>query len=180
MANGVQLQLLAYLGALRRWKKPSAVFGAEKIVPAGAFYVSLQGKFESGATRDEILGDIGAKALAYRHNGRFDASKLRQFDRRSDASKGDQFNFRLNKDGSLPSNSPEALPRERFEALMDAVEAKLRELGEAIFSGAATVDPYRKGKQTPCEYCDYRAVCRIDEWTHSFRVIRAEKADSAT
>jgi len=35
------------------------------------------------------------------------------------------------------------------------------------------VDPYRKGSETPCEYCDYRAACRIDPWTHHYRVLRA-------
>ena len=171
--NGVQLQLLAYLGALRRWKNPREFFGVEKIIPAGAFYVSLRGDFPSGATRTEVLEDVESKKMAYRHHGRFDAGELRKFDRRREETKGDQFNFRLNKDGGLPANSTEALPHEHFEALIDDVENKLRELGKAIFSGAAAVDPYRKGSQTPCEYCDYRAACRINEWTHEWRVLRA-------
>ena len=178
--NGVQLQLLAYLGALRGWKNPSDAFRAGKILPAGAFYVSLRGDFKSGDTRDEILGDDAAKKMAYRHNGRFDAGLLRTFDRRTDASKGDQFNFRLNKDGSLPSNSSEALPRENFIALVDGVENQLRALGQKIFSGQAAVDPYRLGKKTPCEYCDYRAACRLDEWTHEWRMLRAGETKKVT
>jgi ATP-dependent helicase/nuclease subunit B len=167
------LQLLAYLGALRHWKNPKAFFGAKKIIPAGAFYVRLHRKFEGGDSREEILGDAEAKKTAYRHNGRFNAGWLRKFDRRPDSDKGDQFNFRLNKDGGLPSNSAEALPREEFEALLDGMEATLRNLGEKIFSGAAEVDPYRKGGQTPCQYCDYRAICRIDDWTHEFRELKS-------
>jgi ATP-dependent helicase/nuclease subunit B len=171
--NGVQLQLLAYLGALRHWNNPANFFDVEKIIPAGAFYVNLRGDFKSGGSRAEVLDDAEAKKLAYRHNGRFDAGALRKFDRRTDVSKGDQFNFRLNKDGSLPSNAAEALPRENFEALLDGVEVKLRELGGQIFSGATAVDPYRKGGATACDYCDYRAVCRIDPWTHQWRVLRS-------
>ncbi|HZL80011.1 MAG TPA: PD-(D/E)XK nuclease family protein, partial [Candidatus Limnocylindrales bacterium] len=171
--NGVQLQLLAYLGALRHWKNPQEFFGAEKIVPAGAFYVNLRGEFKSGGSRAEVLGDDEAKQLAYRHNGRFDAGWLKKFDRRADVKKGDQFNFRLNKDGSLPSNSAEAISGKEFTRLLDQVEEQLRALGEQIFSGAAAVDPYRKGTQTACEYCDYRAACRIDPWTHQWRVLRA-------
>ena len=178
--NGVQLQLLAYLGALRHWKNPSEFFGAGKIIPAGAFYVNLRGDFKSGGSRAEVLGDGESKKMAYRHNGRFDAGELRKFDRRADVIKGDQFNFRLNKGGGLPSNSAEALPRENFEALLDGVEGKLRDLGERIFSGAAAVDPYRKGTQTPCEYCDYRAACRIDGWTHEWRVLRAAETEEQT
>ncbi len=177
--NGLQLQLLAYLGALRQWKKPADVFGAEKIIPAGAFYVSLRGKFENGGSRAEILGDTAAKKNAYRHNGRFDADELRKFDRRN-VTKGDQFNFKLNKDGKLPSNSTEAIPGKEFTALIDQVEEQLRGLGERIFEGAAAVDPFRKGKQTPCEYCDYRAACRIDEWAHDYRQLRTAETTATT
>jgi len=42
-------------------------------------------------------------------------------------------------------------------------------------SGAAQVYPYRKGKQTPCEFCDYAAACRIDPWTHEYRTLRSIK-----
>ncbi len=173
--NGIQLQLLAYLGALRQWKNPTETFGATRILPAGAFYVNLRGDFKSGGSRAEVLGDAEAKPLAYRHHGRFDAGALQKFDRRPKVSKGDQFNFRLNQDGHLPSNSTEALPREKFVALVDGVERQLAALGEQIYSGAAAVDPYRKGTQTPCEFCDYRAACRLDEWTHTWRVLRTEK-----
>ena len=186
--NGIQLQLLAYLGALRNWSAGilPAGGGSEanspagsrrssgKIIPAGAFYVSLRGDFKSGGSRAEVLGDMEAKKLAYRHNGRFDAGELRKFDRR-DVTKGDQFNFRLNKSGELPSNSAEAIPCKEFTSLLDEVEEQLHGLGKKIFSGAAAVDPYRKGTETPCGYCDYRAACRIDEWTHEWRVLRAKE-----
>jgi ATP-dependent helicase/nuclease subunit B len=172
VANGVQLQLLAYLGALRHWKNPRATFDAEKITPVGAFYVNLRGEFKGGSSRTEVLADVEAKKQAYRHTGRFDAGVLRKFDHRPGVQKGDQFNFRLNKDGKLPSNSTEALEHQEFTHLIDQVEEQLRGLGEKIFSGAAAVDPYRKGQQKACEYCDYRAICRIDEWTHEFRELR--------
>ena len=176
MQNGIQLQLLAYLGALRHWKNSREVFGAEKIIPAGAFYVNLRGEFKGGGSRAEVLGDAGAKKMAYRHNGRFDASELCKFDRRTEMGKGDQFNFRLTKNGGLPANSPEALPRDHFNALLDGVEAQLRAMGGRIFSGEAKVDPYRRGTQTPCDFCDYRAACRIDTWTQEWRVLRATSA----
>ena len=173
--HGVQLQLLAYLAAVRHWPDPRALFGVQQLIPAGVFYVNLRGQYESGGTRDEALADTdAARKRAYRHAGRFDAGALPRLDR---ANAADQFNYRLNQDGSVRSNSVEALPRAEFEALLDRVEAQLREMGRAIFSGVAQVDPYRKGHETPCEFCDYRAVCRIDPWTHGYRVLRppAEK-----
>ena len=61
----------------------------------------------------------------------------------------------------VAQRSIEALPRAEFEELLDGVEARLRKMGRAIFSGEAAVDPYRKGAETPCEFCDYR--CRVPD-----------------
>jgi ATP-dependent helicase/nuclease subunit B len=170
--HGVQLQLLAYLNVLRHWKNPREIFGAGRLTPAGVFYVNLRGQFVSGGTREEILDDTEAAKLAYRHSGRFDAGVLDKLDR---AGVADQFNYRLNQDGSLRKGSVEALPRAEFEKLLDRVEAQLREFGDAIYSGETSVNPYRRGKQTPCEFCDYASACRIDPWTHPYRVLRPAK-----
>jgi len=168
MENGIQMQLAAYLAAVRRW--PPEFFGAKKLNPAGMFYVNLRGKFEGGASRTEVLAEPGeARRLAYRHTGRFNAAFLPRLD---GSQAHDQFNYQLNNDGSVRSNSLEALPAAAFAALLDQVEAQLRGIGERIYAGAAAVDPYRKGKATACDYCDYRAVCRLDEWTHEFRELR--------
>ena len=169
--HGVQLQLLAYLSVLRHWAHPGGVLDVARLVPAGVFYVNLRGQYESGGTRLEVLDDAdAARKRAYRHTGRFDASVLPKLDRLGAA---DQFSYQRNKDGSLRKGSVEALPRAEFEKLLDRVETQLREMGRSIFSGVANVDPYRKGGETPCEFCDYRAACRIDPWTHRYRVLRA-------
>jgi hypothetical protein len=148
-------------------------FGALKITPTGIFYVNLRGQYESGGTRAEVLAEAGdARKRAYRHTGRFDANALPKLD---SAGAADQFNYRLNQDGSLRKGLTEALPHAEFESLLDHVEIQLREMGRAIFSGKTSVDPYRKGSETPCKYCDYRAVCRIDPWTHRYRVLRSSR-----
>ena len=59
-----------------------------------------------------------------------------------------------------------------FVALLDRSEAILGELGRRIYAGDVRVDPYRKGHETACRHCDYQGICRIDPWTHSFRVLK--------
>lgn len=170
--NGIQLQLLAYLAAVRNW--PAEFFGAGKIVPSGVFYVNLRGQFEGGGSRAEVLENAqAARRLAYRHSGRFDAAALEKLDR---SRIGDQFKYQLNKDLSLRSNSTDALSGKEFTALLDQTEEQLRIFGRKIYDGEARVDPYRKGSATACEYCDYGAVCRIDKWTHEFRDLRASRS----
>jgi ATP-dependent helicase/nuclease subunit B len=179
LEHGVQLQLPGYLAAVRRWTRSQALPGMEELIPAGFFYVNLRGKYDSGATRVEALADAGeSRRLAYRHTGRFSMDALPRLDSRPDAATGDQFNYRRNKDGTLNQRSIEALSRAEFEALLDRVETRLAEMGRAIFDGKAKVDPYRKGTETPCEFCDYRAVCRIDPWTHRYRVLREEPKEA--
>ena len=174
--HGIQLQLAGYLNALRNFKNSHAIFGVEKLTPAGVFYINLRGQFENGETRGDILGGAEeSRRAAYRHTGRFDTGALVKLDSKQAA---DQFNYSINKDGTLRKNLAEALPREEFEALLDGVEAQLRRIGNEIFGGKAHLDPYKKGKETPCDYCDYQAICRIDKWTHQFRMLTAKATSS--
>jgi len=174
--NGIQLQLAAYLNSLRHFKNADKLFGVKKLIPAGVFYISLRGQFENGESRTDVLGGAEeSRRAAYRHTGRFDASALGRLD---SAGAEDQFYYKRNKDGSLHKGKAEAMPREEFEALLDRVEGQLRRIGNEIFSGVAHIDPYRKGQETPCTYCDYHAACRIDPWTHRYRVLGA-KTESA-
>jgi ATP-dependent helicase/nuclease subunit B len=168
--HGIQLQLLAYLNVLRRWKNPQKIFGVEKLNPAGVFYVNLRGQFQNGSREEILSGADESRRAAYRHAGRFDAGILVKLDSKRAR---DQFNYRLTDAGKLYANSIEALPRAEFENLLDRVENQLRDFGRAIFSGVANVNPYKKGRQVPCEFCDYRAACRIDKWTQQYRVLRA-------
>ena len=170
LEHGVQLQLLSYLNVLRQWPDPRAL-GVTRLVPAGVFYVNLRGGYTSGASRATLADAADARKEAYRHTGRFDASVLHKLDASGD-SRGEQFNFRLTKEGQLYANSAEALSSTGFSELLAGVETQLREMGGRIFSGDARVDPYRKGTDTPCRFCDYAHVCRIDPWTHEYRVLR--------
>lgn len=170
--HGVQLQLAAYLSALTQMPDIRRVFGVERLVPAGVFYVNLRGEFENGKTRGEVLGREGGRSrAAYRHAGRFDSGILEKLD---SAGAADQFNYSLNQNGSLRKSQADPLGPEEFRAWLGRVETQLRRIGDEIFSGRAQVDPYRKGSETPCDYCDYSAACRVDPWTHRFRVLKAK------
>ena len=174
MAHGLQLQLLAYLNVLRHWPNPQQRFGAKRLIPAGVFYVSLRGKYQREQNRRDALADAeGARELAYRHAGRFDSRVLARLDARPDALEGDQFNYRLTGKGEVDKRSRDAMDTAEFAALLDAVKEQLRQMGRQIYSGRAEVAPFRKGAATACDQCSYRSICRIDPWTHHFRVLRS-------
>ena len=174
LENGVQLQLPAYLSVLRHLADPEPVFGVRELIPAGVFYVNLRGRHPRGGNRNEVFAEADeARKLAYRHTGRFDKRVLAHLDGRPQLEKGDQFNFALTKKGEIHGRCVEPLEPAEFRQMLDVVETRLREMGEAIFRGEALVNPYRQGSDTPCGYCEYRSICRIDPWTHSYRALRA-------
>jgi len=181
MEHGLQLQLPAYLNVLRRWPDPRTLFGVKRLIPAGVFYVNLRGKYPRGNNRNDALANAeAAHKLAYRHTGRFDKAVLPLLDARANPQQGDQFNYRLTKSGAVHKGSREALDSAEFEAMLDSVEASLKQMGEQVFSGAAKVHPFRKGGLTACAYCDYRPICRFDPWTQSYRVLKRREQGNDT
>jgi ATP-dependent helicase/nuclease subunit B len=137
------------------------------------FYVNLRGDYESEQNRTEALSNPEqARRKAYRHFGRFDNQVLRMLDSREEARDGDQFGYRLTNDGELHKNSREALGSGEFKALLDSVQENFRRMGHEVFSGVVKVDPYRKGTMTACGQCSYRSICRIDPWTHRYRLLK--------
>ncbi len=171
--HGLELQLLSYLGVLRQLAAPEKVFGAARLQPAGVFYIPLNGGAgRPGATRADILnGGDGARRAAYQHSGRFLADALEHFDNRG-LPRGDQFKFARNRDGSFSARGNEAMPGEQFEALREKIEGHLRDYGRRIFAGELDTSPFRAGKETACDRCDFRPVCRFDPWIQPFRELR--------
>ena len=109
MAHGLQLQLLTYLNVLRRWPNPRELFGAADWFPLVCFTSACAGKYDREQNRLDALADAEeARKLAYRHTGRFDTRALRLLDARPDVQQGDQFNYRLTKDGQVYKSCREA------------------------------------------------------------------------
>jgi len=158
---------------------PKKFFDAERLVPAGVFYVNLQGNYKSAPNRRSALEEVKeAQKIAYQHTGRFDASVLQKLDSRSGIERGDMFNYRLTKQGKIFAKCSEPMEREDFQALLGSVEANLKSMGEKVFGGHAEIDPYRRGAVTACDQCDYQGICRIDGWTHVFRGLKNESDET--
>jgi ATP-dependent helicase/nuclease subunit B len=170
--HGLELQLLAYLGALSQFKSFEGELDVSRLIPAGAFYIALKGGDGSASTREEERsGREQARRSGSQHRGRFDGEHLRKFDQ-SGANKGDQFQFALKQDGSFASRGNEALLAEDFRALVTKVQEFLRQHGREVYAGKISIAPFRWKKATACDFCDYRPICRFDPWTQLYRVLR--------
>jgi ATP-dependent helicase/nuclease subunit B len=174
LANGIQMQLPAYLSVLRHLGQPETLFGARKLTPAGVFYVSLRTGYQAQKNRKQALI---AQRENFRHIGRFDQTCLEQLDARAflDGS-GDQFNYTVTSKNNISRQQRDPMPPDEFLRLLDLVEAHLKNFGERIYRGDAQVSPYRNGSKTPCTQCDYRPICRFDPWEQSYRALRESEA----
>ena len=68
---------------------------------------------------------------------------------------------KYNKNGSLSKGS-KAVPEEEFRLMMEHAARKIEETHRRILSGETDAKPYRKGKETGCDYCKYRHICGFD------------------
>ncbi|HXT39997.1 MAG TPA: PD-(D/E)XK nuclease family protein [Candidatus Angelobacter sp.] len=179
LEHGIQIQLPAYLAALREIGGGSPVFGVARLVPAGIFYLNLRGSYKPGASRSDVLeSGRDDRRQAYRHFGRFSLRALPVLDRRYQEGGSGQFNYRLTKEGQPYKGPAELLDETEFSALLDRTKCLMRGMGRRIFAGEAKVDPYRNGGEVACDFCDCRAICRIDPWTHRFRVLRRSPSET--
>jgi len=169
--HGLELQLLSYVNALVGTGCGRSELGNARLQPAGAFYVGMHPQATGARSRTEAHeAEAGARTSSYQHSGRFLADALEQFDNRR-VSAGNQFKYRKNKGGELSERGTEAMPGPDFEALLARNEAFLRQHADAIFAGELGVKPFRTSRETACERCDYRSICRFDPWSQPYRFL---------
>ena len=176
LQHGLDLQLPAYLNALRNVPGVEAALGVGAVRPAGLFYVAFRGSPGAGKSRAEVLaGAEETRRAVFKHLGRFDRSVVARLDNRPGQVPGDQFRFKFKKDGTFSAVGCDGLAPEDFLGLLARNEQQLQAHGRGVFAGDIAVRPYRAGKETACDFCAYRAICRFDSWTSPFRVLRATK-----
>ena len=183
LQNGIQIQLPAYLAALAQAPNPESIFDlpVTRLNPLGVFYINLRGQFSSAPARDEAIENLESdRRQAYQHVGRYSLEAQPKLDRKfaRDGKPSGQFPNQLKKDGSPRKDSTTVMEAEPFRDLLHQVEAKLTEMGRDIFAGQTAVDPFRHKTKSGCDYCDYRSVCRIDPWSHPFRILESEPTPS--
>jgi ATP-dependent helicase/nuclease subunit B len=169
--NGLELQLLSYLGLLRQVTPAGDL---PKLDPVGVFYVGLRGSYKAATSREELLDNAEARRRSsFQHSGRYNEARYAQLD---SLDLGEQF--------ASHHATKNAVPAADFHQLIDDVEKHLREFGRRILDGAVEIAPFRKGSETACDYCEFHAVCRFDSWTEPFRKIlpppRKPKAEKET
>ena len=163
---GLQLQLLTYLDATCK---------EEDVLPAGVFYFNLiepilnaNSDLEEEQIEQELKKQFRMQGLILA-----DSKIIKKMDTTLDVGNSNIVPAYINKDGEV-SEKPNTLSQKQFENLQNYMEKIIKQISEEILSGNIGIEPYYKiqDKKTPCEYCEYKAICGFNQTTkNNYRYI---------
>ena len=163
---GLQLQLLTYLDATCK---------EQEMLPAGVFYFNLIEPMINGnssMSQEELAQELRKQ---FRMQGiiLLDTQIVRKMDTTLTTGKSNIVDVAIKKEGEV-SEKANTLNAKQFENLQKYMDKIIKQISEEILSGNIKIEPYYKlkEKKTPCEYCDYKAICQFNQTTkNSFRYI---------
>lgn len=144
LARGIRLQVATYLLAIRE------ILGLE---PVGAFYYSVR-------PQPRVKGQKVSESnpLQFKMSGIYEPTE-------ADA---------IDPQGGILRRSRSAPADDSIAAALEITRAQIIALSRGILAGRIAPEPLEVSRRLPCEYCDYRDVCRFDRLRHPIR-----SADSA-
>lgn len=149
---GLQLQLIIYLAVALKWENGR---------PAGVFYFHADDPPIDTQERD--AGKVEReRESALRLDGLYIGDR-EVIDAMSPDAEG-VIKLTFNKDGTIKKNTNK-LSEEEFYLLIDCALGAAAEITGLIKSGVTGIYPVvSKGRDQPCKYCEYQAVCQIDPY----------------
>lgn len=157
---GLQLQLVVYLNAALELE--GRLHPGKPVVPAGIFYYRMKDPLLEGSheqapeeIQEAILKNLRLDGIVNQDpevverldTGFEKASRIIPVGRKAD--------------GSLTAASS-AASEEQLRALSGFVQEKLGSLGREILDGSIGVRPYRRKKESACDYCAFADLCGFD------------------
>jgi len=160
VAHGLSLQMLTYLDVLVT--HASAWLG-RPASPAGVLYFHVHNPIlalTNSISPAEASGQL-LKRFKMRGLVTADSETVRLMDDELDTGYSELLPVALKRDGSFYSSSS-VVSNEQWDVLRHSVRNTISRIGSSIQSGDVSIEPYRIGTKTPCQYCDYKAVCQFD------------------
>lgn len=170
---GLQMQLVVYMDAAI--EKEQRKHPDKKIVPAGIFYYNIadpmverKPEMEEEETEQEILKQLRMNGLV---NGSLEV--IEHLDNRIEK-ESDVIPVAM-KAGLIQEARSSIAGEKRFEAARGFVNQKLKDMGREILDGRVSVNPYKSGNRSACDFCPYHSVCGFDSKAEGFGYRRFKK-----
>ena len=149
---GLQIQLLTYMDAICK---------EEDIMPAGIFYFSLLEqmiKADKKISEEEIENMIQKN---FKMKGLIvaDVKIIKMNDNTLSSGSSKLVPAAITQSGSVNKKWTNGVSKEEFKVLQDYINITIKQIATEIFSGNIEIKPYNKKGKTPCEYCEYKAIC---------------------
>jgi ATP-dependent helicase/nuclease subunit B len=150
------------------------------------YALALKGMEMSGKTVDRCVGaflmpieiPLASKPFQERQTshfqrkarGMFDGDFALSLDRQPGRYGSRLYSFSLKQGqpyGRLEESS--AYSPKAYQMLLDYTHRKIVSLAERMIQGDIEISPYRLGREMPCDFCDYRSVCKFDVQINTYR-----------
>ena len=125
------------------------------------------------ASINELSKKVGN--FSYKAKGIFDGEYAECLDGVTGSGASKFYNYYITKDGEPYGHYGTwgALRLEDFEKVLAFAEKRIVELAGETVSGKIDVSPYRLGTDSPCDFCDYKSVCRFDWQINSYNFMES-------
>lgn len=160
VAHGLSLQMLTYLDVLVTYAQ---TWLGQSASPAGVLYFHVHNPVMALSNRASEADASGLLLRRYKTRGLLtaDAEVIRLMDGDLEQGYSEVLPVALKKDGSFYSSSS-VVTNEQWTTLRGSVRRTITRIGHSIQKGVVSIEPYRLGDKTPCQYCDYKPVCQFD------------------
>ncbi len=152
---GLQIQLLTYA---------DAVCQEEDLIPAGVFYFSLLEQMIKAEKKitDEEIEELIRKNFKMKGLIVADVKVIKMNDNSLTTGTSKMVPAAISKSGEVIEKWTNGVKQEEFSVLQKYIYQTIKEIAKEIFDGNIDLKPYYKDGKTPCEYCEYKSICRFD------------------
>ncbi len=155
MYEGKQLQLTVYMSVMLELLKRE--YPDKQIIPTGMYYYHIY---------DPIVEEVDEQAV---ENQRIKDSRLSGLVNDSeesrdlmDGSTGEVTPVNYKADGSLGARNSSLVTTEELLQISEFVRGKMMDIGEDMIRGKIAMNPEKGEHNSPCNYCDYKHICRFE------------------
>ena len=155
VSEGKQLQLAVYLSVMLEYLKKQ--YPDKKIIPVGMCYFQLADKVVEGYLEDEVEKD---RVKSSRMSGlvNSDDNCLEMLDHKTGSTV--PVSYKNNKE--LSANNSHVVTGDEMLAISEFTRNKMIEFGKEIIRGQIDMKPQKGEISSPCNYCDFKSVCRFE------------------